>query len=82
MSCAVGHRLGLDLALLWLWHGPAAEALIRPLAWEPPYALGVALKKKDLKKKKKERKRKKTKSKWGIGRRLAGKDRVLIGCSS
>ena len=24
MSCGVGHRLGLDLALLWLWHRPAA----------------------------------------------------------
>ena len=28
--------------LLWLW--PAATAPIRPLAWEPPYAEGVALK--------------------------------------
>ena len=32
-----------DLALLW--HRPAATAPIRPLAWEPPYAMGVALKK-------------------------------------
>ena len=31
--------------MLWLWHRPAAAALIRPLAWEPPYAMGVALKK-------------------------------------
>ena len=30
--------------MLWLWHRPAAIALIRPLAWEPPYAIGVALK--------------------------------------
>ena len=51
MSCGVAHRRGLDLALLWLWHRPGAVALIRPLAWEPPYATGVALKKK----KKKER---------------------------
>ena len=42
VSCGVGHRHGLDLALLWLW--PAAAALIRSLAWELPYALGVALK--------------------------------------
>ena len=28
--------------MLWLWHRLAATALIRPLAWEPPYALGVA----------------------------------------
>ena len=33
-----------DLALLWLWYRLAAVALIRPLAWEPPYAAGVALK--------------------------------------
>ena len=31
---------------LWLWCRPAATALIRPLAWEPPYAIGVAVKKK------------------------------------
>ena len=30
-----------DLALLWLWCRLAAIALIRPLAWEPPYAAGV-----------------------------------------
>ena len=42
----VGHRCSLDLALLWLWHGPAAAALIQPLAWELPYATGVALKRK------------------------------------
>ena len=28
--------------LLRLWCGPAAVALIQPLAWELPYALGVA----------------------------------------
>ena len=33
-----------DLALLWLWHRPAATALIGALAWEPPCAVGVALK--------------------------------------
>ena len=44
MGCGVGRRYGLDPALLWLWHRPAAEATIRSLAWEPPYAAGVALK--------------------------------------
>ena len=44
MSCGVGHRRGSDPVLLWLWHRPAAEALIRPLAWDLPYAIGVALK--------------------------------------
>ena len=46
MSCGVGRRHGLDLVLLWLWRRPAAVAPIRPLAWELPYASGVALKKK------------------------------------
>ena len=41
MSCGVGHRCGLDPTLLWLWCRPA---LIRSLAWELPYASGVALK--------------------------------------
>ena len=46
MSCGVGRRWGLDLALLWLWRRPAAIALIRPLVWEPPFAVRVVLKKK------------------------------------
>ena len=33
------------MALLWLCLGAAATTLIRPLAWEPPYAAGVALEK-------------------------------------
>ena len=40
MSCGIVNRHGLDLALLWC--GLAAVALIQPLAWEPPYAAGVA----------------------------------------
>ena len=43
-----------DLALLWLWHKLAAVAPIQVLAWEPPYAVGAALKKTKKKKKKKE----------------------------
>ena len=42
MGYDVGRRLGSDLALLWLWRGPVAVALIGPLAWEPPYAMGAA----------------------------------------
>ena len=45
MSCGVGHRCSSDLALLWLLHRPEATALIQPVAWDPPYAVGVALKK-------------------------------------
>ena len=44
MSCGVGHRRGSDPELLWLWRRPTAVALIGPLAWESPYAAGVALK--------------------------------------
>ena len=44
VNCGVGHRLGLDLVLLWLWHRSAATVPIRSLAWEPPYAAGAALK--------------------------------------
>ena len=54
MSCGVGHRRGSDPRLLWLWCRLAAAALIKPLAWEPPYAVGMALK---SKREKNERKR-------------------------
>ena len=42
MSCGIGHRCGSDTAFLWLWCRPEATALIRPLAWEPTYAVGAA----------------------------------------
>ena len=55
MSCSADRILGLDPALLWLWHRLAATALIRPLAWEPLNAVGAGLEKtqrhKDQKKK-------------------------------
>ena len=44
MSYGIGRRCGLDPALLWLWCRLAAVAWLGPLAWEPPYAAGVALK--------------------------------------
>ena len=50
MSCGVGCRRGSDAVLLWPWCRLAATALIQTLAWELPYAMGVALK--SLKKKK------------------------------
>ena len=46
MSCVIGHGLGSDPQLLRLWHRPATIAWIRPLAWELPYAIHTALKKK------------------------------------
>ena len=46
----VGRRRGSDPMLLWLRLWPAATAPIRPLAWEPPYAMGVVDKTKKKKK--------------------------------
>ena len=44
VSYGVGHRHVSAPALLGLSCGPEAVAPIRPLAWEPLYAMGVALK--------------------------------------
>ena len=65
MSCGVGCIHGTDRALLWLWCRLVATALIRPLAWEPPCAVGVALKKDQKKKKKKKKKKEKENPKYG-----------------
>ena len=46
VSCGVGCRCGLGLALLWLCCSLAAVAPIRPLSWETPHAMRVALKSK------------------------------------
>ena len=55
MSCGVGldvgRRRGLDPVLLWLWHRLEATAAIRCLSWEPPCAVGAALKKSKRQKK-------------------------------
>ena len=57
MSCGVGYRPGLDPELLWLWCRPAAAAPIPPLAWETPYAVGMALEKAKTQKTKKKKKK-------------------------
>ena len=44
MSCGVGYRHSSDPKLLWLWYKLVATATTGPLAWEPPYATSVALK--------------------------------------
>ena len=51
VSCGVGRRHSSDLLLLRLWCRPAAVALIPLLAWKPPYASGVALKRQKTNKK-------------------------------
>ena len=60
MSCGVGHRQGrawggwgagpliLPLLWLWLWRRPVTTAPTQPLAWELPYAVGMALKKANI----------------------------------
>ena len=50
VSCGIGSRHSSYLVLLW--PRLAAVALIQPLAWELPYAVGVALKSQKKKKKK------------------------------
>ena len=52
MSCGIGGRQGSDPTLLWLWCRLVATAAIRFLAWELPYASGVALKSKNKQTKK------------------------------
>ena len=42
MSCGVGCKRGSDPALLWLCCRLVATTPIRPLAWESPYAVGLA----------------------------------------
>ena len=44
MSYGVGRRHCLNPELWWLWRRLAATAPIQPLAGEPPYAMGEALK--------------------------------------
>ena len=63
LSCGLDGRRSSDLLLPQLWCRPAATALIELLAWEPPYATGVAREMAKKKKKKKERKKKKEKRK-------------------
>ena len=45
MSCGVGCRHGSDPTIVVVVDRPTAVILTGPLAWELPYAMGVALKK-------------------------------------
>ena len=63
MSCGVDCRRGLDPTLLWFWQRQVATAPMRPLAWDPPCAVGAALEKK--KRQKKRHKNKKINKKAG-----------------
>ena len=74
MTCGVGHRCSLDLGLLQLWCRPVAAALIGPLAWEPPYAVGAGPKKQERKKErvKKQSVLVKVRSRWNLYRFMVG----------
>ena len=45
-NCGISPRCSSNLALLWLWCRSAAAAPIQLLAWELPYAMDAALKRK------------------------------------
>ena len=53
-GCRLQTRLRSDVAVALA--RPVATALIRPLAWKPPYAMGVAIAKTKRQKEKKKRK--------------------------
>ena len=77
MSCGVGCRYGSDPTLLWLWCRSVAAALMRPLTWEPPYAVGVAQRngKKTKKPKQTNKKQQKT-SLWCLALITPGQNRI------
>ena len=54
-----------DLALLW--YRLVAAAPIQPLAWELPYAMGMALKRPKKKKKKRKKRREREKENPDVG---------------
>ena len=55
-----------DPALLWLWCRLVATASIRPLAWEPPHAVGAA----PEKAKRQKNKTKQKKNLWDGGKAM------------
>ena len=70
--CGVGPRHGSDPALLWLWRRPVATAPIRPLAWEPPYAMGAAQEKAKRPKKRKKKRILRSNMLWESKRKCLG----------
>ena len=77
MSCGVGCRLGSDPALLWLWCRPVATAPIRPLAREPPYAMGAA---QEIAQRQNKTKQSKTKNIWEKKKKRKEKKGLRWGC--
>ena len=52
--------------MLWLWYRPAATAPIQPLAWELPYAVGAAKKKKERRKEREGKEKKENEKRKGF----------------
>ena len=74
VSCGVGRRRGSDPVLLGLWCRPMAIALIRPLVWDPPYAVGSSPRKgRKIKKNKKQKPKKQTNKKTVVLKYLGEK---------
>ena len=70
MSYSVGHRCIWDLVLLWLSCRQEAAGLIQPLAWEFPYAVGAALRRKIQTKGRKDGRKERKKEKVRKGQEL------------
>ena len=58
MSSGVGRTCSSHLMVLFLSYRPVAKVPIPPLAWEPLYAAGAALRKRKKAKKKNKKKKK------------------------
>ena len=83
VSCGVGHRCGLDWALLWLWCRPAALSLIGSLDWELPNAAAIKRNtqitiKQDFKIKRQKERRKKERKKERERKRERKKEREMF----
>ena len=74
MSWGVGRRRYSDQELLWLQYRPTAEALIQPLDWELPYAMGMVLKRQKKNKKEGRKGGKKEKERREEGRKEERKE--------
>ena len=80
MSCGVGCRRDLDLALLWLWGGLPAASLTKPLAWKFSYVAGAALKRPKKKKKQKKKNKQKTRKTHVYNETLPEQSVILLDC--
>ena len=64
VGCGLGRKCSSDPSLLWPWPRLATAASLRPLAWELPYAMGAALKKREKQNKQTNKKNRKKEFLW------------------